>query len=57
MMILWFLHDEEASTAIEYSLIAALVGVGIIGGLITFGQALNTKFAFVGETVDPVFGT
>jgi pilus assembly protein Flp/PilA len=36
-----FLKDESGATAIEYGLIAAIVGVGIITGLTTLQGALT----------------
>ncbi|MBT1157317.1 Flp family type IVb pilin [Aminobacter anthyllidis] len=40
-MIRRFLRDERGATAIEYSLIATLIAMGIIGGLGQFGTALT----------------
>ena len=42
-----FLKDESGATAIEYGLIAAIVGVGIITGLGTLKGGLNTLFSNV----------
>jgi pilus assembly protein Flp/PilA len=39
-----FVSDESGATAIEYGLIAAIVGVGIIASLQTLKSALNTTF-------------
>ena len=39
-----FLKDESGATAIEYGLIAALVGVAIIVGLNALGVQLNATF-------------
>jgi pilus assembly protein Flp/PilA len=39
-----FAHDESGATAIEYGLIAAIVGVGIIVGLGNIKDGLNTLF-------------
>jgi len=39
-----FLKDESGVTAIEYGLIAAIVGVGIIVGLTNLQTGLNTIF-------------
>jgi pilus assembly protein Flp/PilA len=46
-----FLQNESGATAVEYGLIAALIGVVIIAGASTLGSALNDKFATVGTTV------
>ena len=39
-----FAKDELGATAIEYGLIAAIVGVGIIVGLGALKTSLNTLF-------------
>jgi pilus assembly protein Flp/PilA len=39
-----FLNDESGATAIEYGLIAAIVGVGIIVGLGALRDGLNDLF-------------
>jgi pilus assembly protein Flp/PilA len=39
-----FAADESGATAIEYGLIAAIVGVGIIVGLTQLKTTLNTLF-------------
>lgn len=35
-----FLRDERGATAIEYSIIAALISITIIGGLTLIGPAI-----------------
>jgi pilus assembly protein Flp/PilA len=42
-----FIADESGATAIEYGLIAAIVGVGIITGLGTLKEGLNGLFTKV----------
>ena len=39
-----FLSDETGATAIEYGLIAAVIGISIIVGGKQMGDALNNKF-------------
>ena len=39
-----FLKDEEAATAAEYGILAALVAVAIITAVGTFGNRLTTTF-------------
>jgi pilus assembly protein Flp/PilA len=39
-----FLKNKSGATAIEYALIAGLIGVVIIGGATTLGGNINTKF-------------
>jgi pilus assembly protein Flp/PilA len=41
-LILRFLSNEDAATAIEYGLIAAGISVAIIGAVNTVGVQLNT---------------
>lgn len=40
-----FLNDESGATAIEYSLIAALIGVAVIAAVKKLGTTLSTKFS------------
>ncbi|MFV0281871.1 MAG: Flp family type IVb pilin [Rhodoblastus sp.] len=40
-----FMKDESGATAIEYGLIAALIGVAIIAAVKSLGTTLSTKFA------------
>jgi pilus assembly protein Flp/PilA len=46
-----FLKNESGATAVEYGLIAALIGVVIIAGAGALGAALNGKFSAIGTTV------
>jgi pilus assembly protein Flp/PilA len=46
-MIRHFVSDERGVTAIEYGLIAALIGVFIIGAVTAVGTGLSTKFQAV----------
>lgn len=50
-MINKFLKDESGATAIEYGLIAALVGVAIVGALSLLGGSLNTMFGTVNSDI------
>jgi len=43
-----FLRDQDGVTAIEYGLIASLIGVAIIGGAYTVGTDLNSVFNKIG---------
>ena len=42
-----FAKDESGATAIEYGLIAGLIGVVIIGAVSAVGTAITTKFTAV----------
>jgi pilus assembly protein Flp/PilA len=46
-----FLCDRSGTTAIEYSLIGALVSVALIGGATALGGNLSTVFNNVGNNV------
>lgn len=46
-----FVADENGVTAIEYGLIAALVGVGIIAGASALGTKLSKLFTDIGTKV------
>jgi pilus assembly protein Flp/PilA len=46
------IRDKSGATAIEYSLIAALISIAIISGALAIGSNLSTSFAFIsGEMV------
>lgn len=46
-MLTRFVRDEDGATAIEYGLIAALIGVVIIAGVRALGTNLSSTFAQV----------
>ena len=46
------IKDNEGATAIEYGLIAALVGVVIITGLTLLGPSLSNTFTDISTCVD-----
>jgi pilus assembly protein Flp/PilA len=47
LFALTFLKDRRGATAIEYALIAALLGMVVAAAATTVGSALWTKFADV----------
>ncbi len=47
-----YINDESGATAIEYGLIAALIGVALIVGARSLGQSINTKFTEVATEMD-----
>ena len=47
-----YINDESGATAIEYGLIAALVGIALIAGANRLGESINTKFGTVATAVD-----
>ncbi|WP_062017045.1 Flp family type IVb pilin [Aureimonas sp. AU4] len=46
-----FKKNSKGATAIEYGLIAALVGTAIIAGATTLGSSLSGTFSTIGSTV------
>jgi len=48
-----FIADENGVTAIEYGLIAALVGVAIVGAVGALGGKLTTTFQAVASAMTP----
>ncbi len=46
-----FVKDESGVTAIEYGLIASLVGVAIIVGATFLGGTLNSTFQYIADTM------
>ena len=50
-----FLKHEDGATAIEYGLIAALIGVGIVVGTTTFSTSLNGMFTNVDSKLVEAF--
>jgi len=51
-----FIRDEAGATAIEYSLIVALVAVSCIVALTSLGGSLNTMFGVVSQTLNTAAG-
>ncbi len=45
------MRDARGVTAIEYALIAALIGVVIIAGATTLGTRINTRFSNIAASV------
>lgn len=45
------MEDEEASTAVDYALVAALVSVGAIAGYIAFAQGASNIWTYASETI------
>ena len=46
-----FLRDASGATAVEYGLIASLIGVAIIGALTTAGSKLGITFGHVSSNL------
>lgn len=46
-----FMKDESGATAIEYALLAGLIGVGIVAGTTTLGTSLDGFMNDIGTKV------
>ena len=46
-----FVGSEEAVTAIEYALLAALIAVAIIGGATLLGSSVSNQFSSIGHVI------
>jgi len=46
---LW--QDEEAATAVEYAIIAAVVGVALIGTLVLFRESIKGMLTKAAQTI------
>ncbi len=53
-IIAGFLRDESGATAIEYALIAALIGTALIVALQSLGQTVSDMYAGIGRALDDV---
>ncbi len=47
-----FFKDESGATAIEYALLAGLIGVGIVAAAETLGGKITALFGKVGGKLD-----
>jgi pilus assembly protein Flp/PilA len=45
-----FVNDESGAAAIEYALIAALIGLAIVVGATALGNAINAKFQGIADS-------
>lgn len=45
-------RDEEGATAVEYGLLAALLGAGIVATVTGLRDALKNMFGFVSGTIN-----
>lgn len=46
-----FIADESGATAIEYALLAALIGVGLIGGATVLRSELDNTYSGLGTAL------
>jgi len=47
-----FAKDESGATAIEYGLIAALIGLAIVIGAGALGNSINDQFGRIADRLD-----
>ena len=52
MALIQFIREDQAVTAIEYGLIAALIAVAIIVALTSLGGSLGSNFDEVSSAMD-----
>jgi len=55
--LIQFFKDEDGVTAIEYGLIAALIGVAIVFTVATVGNELNDTFNAVKDELESANGS
>lgn len=53
-ILIGFLKDERGVTAIEYALVAALVSVGVVGGIDMLGQGVDGAMSSVSSDLEAV---
>jgi len=51
-LIARFAKDRSGATAIEYGLIAALIGIAIVAGASALGDTLDRLFASMANTIE-----
>lgn len=51
-----FIADEDGVTAIEYSLIAALIGVAMVGAATVLGGRVSDAFTYVSGKISAALG-
>ncbi len=55
-ILIRFLEDDGAATAIEYSLILGLVVLAIVGAIQLLGQSLGNMYLYVSSNVTSSIG-
>ena len=49
-----FIKREDGASAIEYALIAGLIGIVIVGGATFLGEEINSIFNRIGESLTDI---
>jgi len=52
--LMGFLMDESGATAADYALIAALISVGVVGGIDMMGQGAHDSMTSVSSGLEAV---
>lgn len=59
--VIRFVNDQSGATAIEYGLIAALIAIGVLAAMTSFGGSLSSLFGDVqtraGSAMDGATGS
>jgi pilus assembly protein Flp/PilA len=55
--VVQFLNDESGATAIEYALIAAMIGIVVITALVAAGNAITGKFFYIENAITTATGS
>jgi Flp pilus assembly pilin Flp len=48
-----FVNDTEGQDLIEYALLAATIAIGVILGMQSLRNSINSEFTLVGASVNP----
>ncbi|HJE25557.1 MAG TPA: Flp family type IVb pilin [Methylorubrum populi] len=51
-----FIADESGATAIEYGLVAAMMGIAVVTVFKAFGSSLSTAFGTIGTALNTQAG-
>lgn len=51
-----FVSDESGATAIEYGMVATMVGIAIVGIFASFGTKLSAAFSTLGDGLNTQAG-
>ena len=52
LQLMGLLTDEQGLTSIEYTLVASLVSVFILGGILFLGDGLRNQYGMIGNVVN-----
>jgi len=46
-------EDTSGATSIEYSIVATLISIAIIGGVVYFGSQLSNEWLYLSNVINP----